>query len=462
MQSEQAMNTFVKTSFPSDRIIHKPRRNQTSRLLGFLILTGIAIAFIIANPAQAGDKYMAGSPELSASLAGTNEFSPGQDVQIPVVVKNTGLNEFKFSKSSIVNQDDLSNTAKFLTVSLRAGDSPFIIKSDPQMVGDLKASNTATGTFTARIPADTPAGTYYLPVVLDYTYLYNADQYGVDTIEYSYKTKNETYTIPVHVKPDVRTDVISENITHLNAGTEGYISLVVKNIGHENAKKAIVRITQNGQSPVIPTEGSVYIGDFPSNATAGCVFKASVASSAESQTYPLDLLVKYEDHNGDTVSSDIETIGIPVGKKIDFAITPDPEPIAPGQKKVITIKYTNTGGATAYASQARISLVDPFTSNDDSAYLGDIAPGETRTASFLVSVDKTATVKAYGIDSEVRYRDALDNAVISDPMKVMLNVSTGKDIGTTLLGSPLILGLIAIIIVVIAAGYVIYRKKRLQ
>jgi len=454
------MNTFRKTSFPDNRITHTPARYQTSRLLWFLILAGIGLAFIIANPAQAGDKYMAGSPELSAALAGTNEFTPGTEVRIPVVIKNTGLNEFKFSKSSIVNQDDLPNTAKFLTVSLEPGNSPLIIKSDPQMIGDLKASSTATGTFTVRIPSDTPEGTYYLPVVLNYTYMYDASQYGVDTIEYSYKTKNEIHEIPVHIKPDVRTRVVSKDITHLNAGTEGYINLVVQNIGNENAKKAIVTIAQNGQSPVVPTQGSVYIGDFPANGTASCVFKATAGSDAESQTYPLDLYVKYEDHNGDTVSSEIETIGIPVGKKIEFTIVPDSEPIAPGQKKVVTVRYTNTGGATAYEAQARISLVDPFTSNDDSAYIGDIAPGETKTASFLVTADKSASLKEYGIDSEVRYRDALDNAVISDPMKVTLIVGTGKNAG--LFGNLLVPGLIAVIIVIIAAGYFFYRKKRLQ
>nr|WP_319377014.1 S-layer protein [uncultured Methanoregula sp.] len=443
-----------------DRALRIPARYHNNQILAVLILTGIAIACIFVSPAYAGDQYMAGSPVLSASLSGTNEFAPGQDVKLPVVVKNTGLNEFKISKSSIVDRDDLANTAKFLTVTLEPGNSPFIIKSDPQVLGDLKASSTATGTFTVRIPSDTPAGTYAIPVVLNYTYMYDAYQYGVDTIEYSYKTKTETQTIPINVKPDVRTKVISTDVQSMNAGTEGYIRLLVKNIGHENATKAIVTIVRNDQSPVIPTEGRVYVGDFVSGGTVNCTFKATVDKAAEAQTYPLDLVVKYEDHNGDTVSSNIETIGIPVGKKIEFLAVADPEPIAPGQKKVITVRYTNTGGATAYEAQARVSMVDPFTSNDDSAYLGDIAPGVTKTASFLVTADKTASIKEYGIDSEVKYRDALDNSVTSDPIKVTVNVSEGKSIVSQLLGSPLLIGLVAIIVV--AIGYLIYRKKRLQ
>ena len=77
----------------------------------------IICAFLIA-PAMAGTKYMAGSPQLSASISGTNELSPGKEVQLTIVIENTGLNEFKFVQSGIVERDDLPNTAKFVTVAL--------------------------------------------------------------------------------------------------------------------------------------------------------------------------------------------------------------------------------------------------------------------------------------------------------------------------------------------------------
>jgi hypothetical protein len=421
-----------------------------------VVLIGIAALLLLAIPASAGEQYMAGSPALSATLGGTNEFSPGQEVQIAVVVENSGTNQFKFVKTGIVDRDDLPNTAKFLTVSLEAGDSPFIIKTDPQMLGDLKASSTATGKFTVRIPSDTPAGIYILPVKLNYTYLQTAEQYGVDTVQNFYKTKEEVIEFPIRVKPDVRISVVSKEFKELNAGTEGTITLTVKNIGNEDGKKAILTIARNDGSPVVPTQASAYIGDFPSGGTTTAVFKASVADSAEAQTYPLDVYVKYENSDGDTVSSDIETIGVPVGGKIEFVIVPEPEIVSPGQKKTITVHYKNTGGATAYKAQARVSMVDPFTSNDDTAYLGDVAPGETKGASFLISVDKAATLKNYGIDSEIRFNDAFDNQIISDPIKLSLTVAEDTGIVASLLKNPLPLALLAVII--IGAGYAIYRK----
>ncbi len=110
--------------------------------------------------------------------------------------------------------------------------------------------------------------------------------------------------------------------------------------------------------------------------------------------------MNYENSEGEQVTSDAETIGMPVGKKIDFNVTSLPGELSPGQKKVINVEYINTCGATAYNVQARISAVDPFTSSDDTAFLGTLAPGESGVAAFEISVDKAATIKEYALDSE--------------------------------------------------------------
>ncbi len=155
----------------SDTYPHPLKPVRGNRVIWLAVLMGIAALFIATAPASAGEQYMAGSPDLSVSLAGANEFLPGKEVLVSIVVENTGLNQFKIVKSGIVDRDDLPNTAKFLTVTLGAGNSSMIVKTDPQMLGDLKASGTATGKFTVRIPSDIPSGTYNLPLKLNYTYL---------------------------------------------------------------------------------------------------------------------------------------------------------------------------------------------------------------------------------------------------------------------------------------------------
>ncbi len=122
---------------------------------------------------------------------------------------------------------------------------------------------------------------------------------------------------------------------------------------------------------------------------------------------------------------------------------------------MIEVTYKNTGSGTAYSAQARISAVDPFTSNDDTAFLGDLGPGETAGARYEVSVDESATAKEYGLDSEIRYRDSLGNSQISDTMKVMVAVEEPSP-GMTILLAAVPIGAI------IAAGYYFFvvRKKK--
>ena len=343
-----------------------------------------------------------------------------------------------------------------LTATLDAADAPIVVKADPQIVGDLPASTSATATFHIKVNQDAPAGIYQIPIILNYTYLYQAEQEGTETLNYQYKSINESIDIPIKIKSEVQIAVPNVETENLNAGIEGYVILTVKNIGYEEGQNAVIRIQQNGQSPITPTEGSVYVGDYPVGSVVNCTFRVMVSSDAQQKTYPLDVLVYYKDSEGDYVNSAIETIGVPVGEKVDFNVTPIMTTISPGAKSVITVQYQNTGGATAYDAQARISAVDPFTSNDDTAFLGTMAPGDIREAAFDVSLDPGATAKEYGLDSEVIYRDSLDNQFTSDPLKVNVEVVPAKSI-TDLLGLPVIITLI--LIVLAAAGYLIYTKR---
>ena len=75
-----------------------------------------------------------------------------------------------------------------------------------------------------------------------------------------------------------------------------------------------------------------------------------------------------------------------------------------------------------------------------------------------LSVDKAATQKEYGLDSEIRYRDALDATHISDTMKVKINVINRSGIGL-IVSNPIIVTII-IAGVLGALYYVFFYRKR--
>lgn len=78
----------------------------------------LMIALLVAPGAAQGAKYLYGSPELSAAIAGTNEFAPGAETGLTVIISNSGLNTHKIVGSDIITRDDLPNTAKLATVTL--------------------------------------------------------------------------------------------------------------------------------------------------------------------------------------------------------------------------------------------------------------------------------------------------------------------------------------------------------
>ena len=402
--------------------------------------------------------YMAGSPDLSAYISGTNEFSPGTEVQLTIVIENNGLNAGEIVQSGTVTRDDLPNTAKFVTAGLGAGDAPVVIKSDPQMLGDIKGGSNASAVYITKINSRAPGGWYILPLAINYSYLSQADQYGTETIRYTYKQVNQSIGIPLKIRSDVSIDVLSAIPEHLNIGSEGYIDMRIKNTGTDDGKKAVVKILHVLNSTIIPADNGVYIGDFPSGSIAQARYKVSVSGDAERQTYPVEVVVDYENTEGDLVTSQNMTIGIPVGGKVDFAVISPPSEMNPGTKKVIRVEYKNTGETKVYRAQSRISPVDPFTSNDDMAYLGDIAPGESAVALYEVRVDRSAILKEYGLDAEIRYMDSLNNTYVSDTMKVLVKVNSPQGINVVL-SSPVYLLIIVAGIIGIAFLIFRYRKK---
>ena len=424
----------------------------------YILIMAIVIAFLL-SPVMADVKYMSGSPDLSASLSGINDFTPDREVTMTVVVQNKGINDIEMVQPALANPGDLPNTAKLVTVSLSGGDGPFTVKSDPQMVGDITGGSTVPVPFVVRIREDAAPGVYNLPLSLNYTYLYTAEQVGEDSITYHYKVMNDTFILPVKVKPVVALEVLNATPEHLNAGSDGYIDLVLRNKGYENGKKSVVRIVQDSTSPVTPVDSSVYIGDFPGNDSVSVRYKVAVSTDAGNKSYPVNIVADYENDDGDTVTSDPVTIGVPVGEKVAFTIISPPPEVHPGSNLPITVVYKNTGGAAVYSAQARISMVDPFTSNDDVAYLGDLNPGDEATAHFQVSVDKLATLKQYGLDSEIRYRDALDDLHISDIIEVQVNV-TGRSGLDALLSNTILMSIIAAVLIGAVYYMFFYRKKK--
>jgi hypothetical protein len=149
-------------------------------------------------------------------------------------------------------------------------------------------------------------------------------------------------------------------------------------------------------------------------------------------------------------------INIVIKPKSFFEITNVISRLIPGEQSILSITYKNIGSETANDAVARISVVDPFSTNDDQAFLGTLKPNESYQAQFTITMDDDALPKTYGINTEVKYRDKHGGIRISDVMKASVQafepVPLSEKIGTV--------GYIMIIVVVLGViGLFIYSKS---
>ena len=155
----------------------------------------ILIMACIVSPALADVKYTGGSPNLSAYVSGLNEFTAGSDITIPVVISELRSQSVprKYRQYHCPRRSPQHRKVRHGKMS--AADAPVVIKSDPQMIGDIPGQTTETVVFSATVNADAPAGTYLLPIDISYSTLSSVDEYTAQPMfQNYYQQHNVTLT----------------------------------------------------------------------------------------------------------------------------------------------------------------------------------------------------------------------------------------------------------------------------
>lgn len=203
-------------------------------------------------------------------------------------------------------------------------------------------------------------------------------------------------------------------------------------------------------------------------------FPIKVYDNAKAGTYDLRLNVSYRSQRDSAVTppygdtyywyedmNQSMIVHIVVEDEPYFKISNVESDLKAGDKKAINVTYTNTGEQIARECIARISVVDPFTTTDDQAYLGDMNPGESKTATFDLNVANDATVKNYSISSEIKYTDVHDKSQYSDNLKVAVDVGPAESLGQKVKDNASIaVGFVLLVGIVGMPAYLISKRKK--
>jgi hypothetical protein len=200
------------------------------------------------------------------------------------------------------------------------------------------------------------------------------------------------------------------------------VTLSVTNTGDRPVANA--RAVFHPAAPFSPLSTSANLGTLDPGESATASFKLEVADRAVAQDYPLAFTVAYDDSYGEVVESDRLTVPVTVGPETTFETSGEPT-VAAGSTETIEVTVTNTGAGTMRDAIARLNANAPFETDDDTAYVGTLEPGESATVSFTVSVDGAATPKTYAVDTTVKYDNAFGRTVVTDVEPTAVAVTEG-------------------------------------
>lgn len=423
---------------------------QRNLMIFFILCAGVVLGI---TPCVAGTKYFTGGPDLRVSLDATDELVPGTTVELPLLLENRGVITMEFANAFTLQPEYLPTTSMFTVVQLVPGDAPVKVKTKPQIVGEIASGMVVPASFSVEIPQDAKAGRYIMNAIVAYQYVPTIEQEGSADIEYYFRNEAVVRPVPIVIRPLVVLTVENVSSTRLYAGGEGYVTFRIRNTGQDTGSRTSVYLEPEGANPLTPFSNGVYIGDLPPGGYVEPRFKVAISENADpSQPCPVSLYAVYQDFEGNTITSPTVSTGVAFGEKVRFERTSLPSVIHAGETNIVSVTYKNTGTMTVYNAQARISVIDPFSSEDDTTYLGDMRPGDSVTALFSVKTDAGATVKTYSMDSEVGYTDFYQISHTSDNIPVILDVQTGS--GARVIAAVLVL------IAVIGGGVLLWFRKK--
>jgi hypothetical protein len=275
-------------------------------------------------------------------------------------------------------------------------------------LGDLAPGEEATAQFRVGV-GDVAAGDHAVGLSMHYE-----DDNGVVA-----ETPVRTGSVRVGEGPQFDVTASGES---LYVDSAGAVRLTVQNVGDDPAED--VRVHLRESPPLTPVSGAASLGDLASGESADARLRVEVGDRALAGSYPLTVVVERDDAFGDPVQTDPLTAGVQVGPERTVE-TGSAGSIPAGSTSTVEFTVRNTGDAPMRDAVVRLNADSPFETDDDTAYVGDLAPGEEATVQFTVSADGAATPKAYALDTTVAFDNAFGSRVVTDVESTELRVEAG-------------------------------------
>jgi len=443
-----------------------------------IILAVVALLASVVGTTVPALASVTGKPNLEVTVVGSQELPVGQVGAIQIMVQNIGTfsGDVEDPADQVMATGYLTatgvalvppcTTAVGVNVTLTSGSSSIEVISGAAFIGTLSRgmSTTQPATFQLYIHKDAQPGTYILNLKAEYQYLSGVDWLNPPAVaspqfDFHWGSKVQQVQISITVVGTYFSAVVTQT-EGVRAGATGIITVAIQNSGDSEAYGVTAEIAPG--TSISPVGAASFLGDMSGNSSVTTQFKVAVSKDAIAKDSSVGILVKYKDDR-DIPRQSLLTIGVTVEGKLNFevqTIQVDGR-LTPGSERVITVPIVNAGDDEAKDAVAKINIVNPFatapfSTTDDTAYIGTLQPGESGLAKFRIRVDADAVPKPYILEVQVQYWDSSGNSYTSDTMRATVAVQQPSGVSTT----TIIIISVAVVVVVLVLLAVMRRRRK--
>lgn len=382
----------------------------------FFLLLVAALVFTV--PAQAISYLydVTEQPDLKANTAGEPGYYPGDEFVLTVDITDTAHAESMELQGQGMPGLYNPTTAIGVYVVPEAGTAPVTIRSLPVTAGDIASSQIVPVTIRGTVSRDARPGisVIYLNVSYQYVQVLSGIESGIPTVTPLYQEVNERIPVTIRVKGQVRPVLCGTESFNLVPGTQGYLNISLENAGYETGREVALALVPSDNTSFQLVNAGTYIGIYRPGDGVTMHPRIFVAADLPAGLYPANVTGVYKDLTGVYQQVQPVPVRITVGRGANFLISAADTTLKNNAKQTISITYKNIGDSAAYGAEARITGSEVIVPETDTANLGDVGPGQSVTATYVISAASAIPGKQYVLDTEVKYRDSLGGLMLSD------------------------------------------------
>ncbi|WP_435152234.1 COG1361 S-layer family protein [Haladaptatus sp. DFWS20] len=237
----------------------------------------------------------------------------------------------------------------------------------------------------------------------------------------------------IGVRPRGQPTFAIRNVTStVRVGDEGAISGRVINTG-QRAENAVVVLQSNG-TRLVPEETKYPIGTVPRNDSRDFRFDVDATNATNPGPREFVFRITYRGATGNRLASD--PISVPVRvepRREPFSVNATNATFAVDSSDTLRVNVTNTAGQRLSNVTARLLVSDPLSSDDDSTYIGVLAPNSSATAAFQLTVGGEAIPKRHPVAVVISYETPNGESREAGPYAVAVDVRREPGVGSSVI-----------------------------